>query len=128
MPTESHRRYLEKQALREAQKALDRHGADHFRQLDLARLKIQTMEPWKRLLLAFLGLASGPGAYGALIADIRWLSGLLFLLVGGLLLKGILGSKLTIERALDGIDLSFLLEALIDLGAALRRDLSNRSL
>jgi hypothetical protein len=39
MPTESHRRYLEQQALREAQKALDRHGADHFRKLELARLK-----------------------------------------------------------------------------------------
>jgi hypothetical protein len=106
---------LEKQALREAQKALDRHGADQFRTLQLARLKIQTMEPWKRFLLAFLGLASGLGAYGVLLADIRWLSGLLFLLAGGLLLKGILGSKLTIENALDGMDLSYLFDALIDL-------------
>ncbi|MFT3870325.1 MAG: hypothetical protein QM715_17895 [Nibricoccus sp.] len=31
---------MEKQALREAQNALDRHGADHFRNLQLARLKI----------------------------------------------------------------------------------------
>lgn len=40
MPTESHRQYLEKQALLEAQKALDRHGYEHFRKAELARLKI----------------------------------------------------------------------------------------
>lgn len=104
MSAESRKRYLEQSALREAQKAIDRHGRNAVSREDLACLRIQTIEPWKRGLLAILGLIAGVGGYLALTDEVGWLSLLLFSAGALLLIAAILGVRRTVKAALDGVD------------------------
>ena len=78
MSRESHRKYLENAALREAQKAIARKGRENFSRDELLRLRIQIVEPWKRIVLGLLGLVlsgisiasflQGPSWAGYLVA------------------------------------------------------------
>jgi hypothetical protein len=112
MSIESHRHYLEQRALREAQKAIDRRGRDRFGSSDFARLRIQTIEPWKRVFLGGTGfLFCGAGVY-ALKEEAEWIALVFFVLGAFCLLASIFGRKRTVEAALNGIDLTYLLEAL----------------
>ncbi len=112
MSAESHKRYIEQCALREAQKAINRHGRSAFGKEDFAGLRIQTVEPWKRVLLALLGALSAAGGYYALTDDIGWLSLILFTLSLLLLLAALFGVRKTVEAALDGVDLIQFFDAL----------------
>lgn len=112
MSAESHRRYLERSALREAQKAIDRRGRAAFGKADFAGLRIQTVEPWKRILLASLGVLAGAGGYFVLTDKIGWVSFVLFALGVFLLLAAWLGVRKTVKAALDGVDPFQLFDAL----------------
>jgi len=112
MSRESHRRYLEKTALRQAQKAIVRSGRDNLKKEDLARLRIQTLEPWTRILLLVFGLLFiGAGVLVSAV-DVRWLALLLFISGGLGVFAAIVGRKKTITAALDGIDVLQLFEGL----------------
>jgi len=112
MSRETHKRFIERGALREAQKAVDRHGRDSFRRETFAQLRVQTIEPWKRVSFASLGfLIVGAGVY-TLQEDIPWLALLFFMLGAFCVLASILGRKKSVEAALNGIDLTYLFEAL----------------
>jgi hypothetical protein len=111
MSAESHKRYLEKRALGEAQKAIDRHGRQCLRKEDFAALRIQTVEPWKRVCLGLFGaLFVGAGFYafhegapGFAVA---------FFGVGAFCaLASIFGRKKTIDTALESIDFLYVLDA-----------------
>ena len=54
MSNDSHRRFLERAALREAQKAF--RSRDGVRKEDFFALRVQTVEPWKRLAAFVVGL------------------------------------------------------------------------
>jgi hypothetical protein len=112
MSTESHKRYLEQRALREAQKAIDRGGRDGFGGGDFARLRIQTVEPWKRVVLGGTGFLFGSVGIYALKESADWIAVIFLVLGASCLLASIFGRKQTVEAALDGIDLTYLLDAL----------------
>jgi hypothetical protein len=97
-------RYLERAALREAQKALRREGKESFTRDELLQLRIQSVEPWKRIVLGTLGTAcSGTGVYVLFEKDAMF--GGLFLVVFGIvfLLIGLIGHRKTIESCLEAI-------------------------
>lgn len=81
-------------------------GMGEFSSSDLAKLRIQTVEPWKRVVLGGMGfLLGGTGVY-AQKADAKWLA-LLFLTLGAFcLLASIFGRKRTVDAALDKFDLA----------------------
>ncbi len=66
MSAESHKKYLERCSLREAQKAIDRRGAEGFDKAAFSSLRIQTLEVWKRLMVGLVGLGFGGGAWYAM--------------------------------------------------------------
>ena len=112
MSRESHRQFLERTALRQAQKAIVRSGRDNLKKEDLARLRIQTLEPWTRILLLVFGLLFiGAGVLVSAV-DVRWLALLLFISGGFGVFAAIVGRKKTITAALDGIDVLQLFEGL----------------
>lgn len=113
MSAESHKRFLEQRALREAQKAIDLRGHEGFGGGDFARLRIQTVETWKRVLLGGTGFLFGGAGISALMEGFDWFAFGLFALGALCLFASILGRKRTVEAALDGIDLTCLLEALL---------------
>ncbi|MFT3869930.1 MAG: hypothetical protein QM715_15880 [Nibricoccus sp.] len=111
MSTESHKRYIEQQALREAQKAIDR-GQSSLRKENCANLRVQTLEPWKRVLVAFGGVLLVTSGLFASREDIGWLALLLFALGGLTVLGAVFGIKKTVEAALNGVDVSYIFDAL----------------
>lgn len=114
MSRESHRRYLERAALREAQKAMRRPGDRPFSREDFSRLRIQTVEPWKRFLLGLIALGlAGLGINAWLNAPIA-VAWILFALAAGVLLFAIFGRKRKIDTTLDSIDLSGIIVTVFD--------------
>jgi hypothetical protein len=105
MSRESHRRYLEKAALKEAQKALAKNGRESLNPESFARLRIQTVEPWKRLSLAFTSLLMiGAGVY--LLSTGDFWPGVIVISLGlGVLALAVFGSRKTIGSVFDGVDL-----------------------
>ena len=102
MSRESHQRYIEKAALREAQRAFggDRGNASIR---DFLTLRVQTIEPWKRIACVVVGtgfgafavwLASGPQASAWAVAFFAALA--LFTIV-----VGAVGWKRPVEAVLD---------------------------
>ena len=105
MSKESHKQYLEAAALREAQKALARNPETSRN--DLRTLKIQTIEPWKRIIAGAMSLAlSCVGVY--LNTSDHGTTGPWFICVG---ILGLLFSIFGWKRTLDG------LSGAIDIGA-----------
>lgn len=112
MSKESHRQYLEQRALREAQKAIDRRGRDGFGVSDFGRLRIQTIEPWKRVLLCGIGLLFGGAGVYTIKEGADCIALILFALGAFCLLASMFGRRRTVEAALNGIDFVSLIEAL----------------
>lgn len=112
MSAESHRKFLEQRALRAAQKAIDRNGRDRFNKEDFASLRIQTIEPWKRLTLAVFGLAFCATGFLAMKSDRNGLA--FFLYVAALLSfsTAIFGVKKTVDGALNGINVADIFDGL----------------
>ena len=48
-------RYLQRAVLREAQKTLQRHHGAPLTRDELLGLRVQSVEPWKRILLVLMG-------------------------------------------------------------------------
>lgn len=111
MSAESHKKYIEQQALREAQKAIDR-GQSSLRKENCANLRVQTLEPWKRVVVALGGLLLIAGGLLVLREDIGWLALLLFAPGTLTILGAIFGIKKTVEAALNGVDVSYIFDAL----------------
>jgi hypothetical protein len=116
---ERHERYLEQSARRAAPKAITRHSAPVDREALLA-LRVQTLEPWKRVALTLAGLAIGFGGV--------WLgteTGFATLVVVSvvvstpLLLFGLFGRRKTVEQILDAMSSEIAGEALSSLLALL---------
>lgn len=115
MSRESHQRHLERIALREAQKAIARHAGDTPLRLEsLAQLRIQTVEPWKRIVLSVPALALLVAGVGFCVNGPLWLGLLLGIAGLALLAIAVIGRRKTIHSALDGIDIALLFEGLFD--------------
>lgn len=104
MSAESHKRYLQQRALREAQKAIDRHGREAFTRDEFRSLRIQTVETWKRIFLALFGALSCAGGIYALREDVVWLAILLLILGSLCIVAAIFGAKQTVDAALTSVD------------------------
>ena len=112
MSRESHRRYLEEIARREARRTIERLGRDRLKREELGKLRIQTLEPWMRIMLLVFGLLLIGAGLFANRAEVRWLAFLLFFSGGLGVFAAIIGRKKTISAALDGIDVLQLFEGL----------------
>ena len=112
MSKESHERYLERAAVREAQKAIARQGREAFREHDFRRLRIQTISPWSRLGLALYGVVfAGIGIFVA--ASHHVVAGLVILGLAGLcLIVSIIGKRDTVENSLAVADVLSLFASL----------------
>lgn len=110
MSKESHRQYLEAVALREAQKALVRNPETSRN--DLLTLKIQTIEPYKRIMVGALSLSvSGVGIY--LTKSDHGTAGPWFMCIGVLgLLFSIFGWRRTLDGLSGAIDMGEIFDAL----------------
>jgi hypothetical protein len=113
MSSESHRQFLERAALREAQRALDRSGSTRISRDDIGSLKIQTVEPWKRVVVGIIATGLGGGGF-ALLSEIRWL-GVTCIVAGFLLLLvAILGRRKAIDSLVDSVNLLDFVCAVVD--------------
>lgn len=110
MSEESHRKYLESVARREAQKAVAKNpGLSRDR---LRRLKVQTIEPWKRVSAGVFSLGvAATGVWLTSAADQAWGG---WLIVAGILglLFSVLGWKRTLDGLSNAIDVGDILDAL----------------
>ena len=102
MSRESHRLYLEGAALREAQRAFTRKEQVNVR--DFLRLRIQTVEPWKRIFCILIGCGFAAMAAWLSIEHAAniWVVGFLAVLSLVSLVVGIIGWKRPVEAILDG--------------------------
>ena len=114
MSREFHKRYLEQVALREAQKALDKNKPGSLNRVSFGQLRIQTVEPWKRVLVAAIALSFLGAAIVAICVGFFWAGVFLSATGLGLLLFAGLGRKKTIDAALDGVDVIHLAAQLFD--------------
>jgi hypothetical protein len=112
MSRESHKRYLEQVALRTARRAIDQNALDPLHPASLGQLRIQTVEPWKRILLGIVSLLLiGPGI--AVLLTETLVPGVTLCAIGaGLLTLALFGRKKTIDAALDSIDVAQLFDTL----------------
>ena len=114
MSRESHQRYLQQAALREAQKALAKNSAHTLSRDTFGQLLVQTVEPWKRILLAMIGLPLlGVGIF--LICTNPFWAGIILSLIGtAIVVLAILGRKKTVDAALDSVDVIAVAAQLFD--------------
>lgn len=114
MSRESHKRYLEQAALKAAQKAFDKKAPHPLDRESLGRLRIQTVEPWKRILLGLLSLFFLWPGITLIITEPFWAGVIVTAIGAGLLAFAMLGRKKTIDAALDGIDVIHLAAQFFD--------------
>ena len=97
-----HQSYLERSALREAQKAFRNRSRAEVRFEEFLALRVQTVEGWKRLLAILLGLGAIGFAGWSLVTGFNVWIGLLFGVVGLVVfLGGLIGWKESVEGVLD---------------------------
>jgi hypothetical protein len=97
-----HQSYLERSALREAQKAFRDRSRAEVRLEDFLALRVQTVEWWKRLLAMLLGLGAMGCAGWSLVTGYNGWIALLFGVVGlGVFLGGLIGWKESVEGVLN---------------------------
>jgi hypothetical protein len=114
MSRESHKRYLECAALREAQKAFGAKTPGSFSRDSFGQLRIQTVEPWKRILFAAIGVLFLSVGFVVICTEPVWM-GAIFAAIGiGLLTFAWFCRRKTIDAALDGIDVIHLATQLLD--------------
>ena len=100
MSRDSHQRFLEQAALREAQKAFrSRNGV---RKEDFFALRVQTVEPWKRIGAIAVAFSFIAFAVWALKKDLdSWVVAIFAGFAVLLLIVGLLGSKKPVEAVLN---------------------------
>src|SRR5688572_19195614 len=102
MSRESHHRYLEQAALREAQKAFSR-GQERATVRDFLSLRVQTVEPWKRMCCLLIGCGFGAVAVWLAVEHETnlWAVGFLAALSLLSIIVGIIGWKRPVEVVLN---------------------------
>ena len=97
-----HQSYLERSALRAAQKAFRDRSRAEVRLEDFLALRVQTVEWWKRLLAMLLGLAALGFAGWSLVTGFNLWIAVVFGIVGlGVFLGGLIGWKESVEGVLN---------------------------
>jgi len=82
---------------------------------DLGKVKIQTVEPWKRALLGVLGLGACGGGVAFGNAGHAILGGVLVVLGLLLALLGAFGRRRTIDAVFTVVDLSEIVAGIVDI-------------
>ena len=97
-----HQSYLERSALREAQKAFRDRSRAEVKLAEFLALRVQTVEWWKRLLAMLLGLGAMSFAGWSLATGFNvWIT-IGFGLIGlAVFLAGLIGWKESVEGVLD---------------------------
>ncbi len=89
-----HQSYLERSALREAQKAFRNRSRAEVKLEEFLALRVQTVEWWKRLLAMLLGLAAlGFSGWSLVTGFNLWITVVLGILGLGVSLAGLIGWK-----------------------------------
>lgn len=102
MSRDSHRQFLEKAALNEAQKSFRQRGRSSARIEDFLALRVQTVEPWKRIVAIVVGAFFIGFAVWALRADFSPWAVVSFGLLGAICASvGIMGWKKPVEAVLE---------------------------
>lgn len=102
MSRESHPAFLEKSASRTLRRALARDSRKQLDKAEACRLRVQTVEPWKRILCLVLGAASLLASWLAQQAGADLWIVLLLGAVGVVcMFIGTFGRKKTIDSVLD---------------------------
>ena len=102
MSKKSHKRYLEQSALREAQKAIDRHGRTTFKREDFCNLRIQIVEPWKRIVALVIGAFFGVLTSIAIKDDYHLAAVIAFTATSLLfVIAGLIGYKKPVDAVID---------------------------
>lgn len=114
MSRESHRAFLEQAARKAAAQERARRHQARWTVAELKHLKLQTVEPWKRVILGGAGLATVGGGAWAIHADVDWLG--IILIVAGLLLisAALIGRRRTVEAVFESIDVVDLFSGIFD--------------
>lgn len=112
VPHRSRQQYLEQQALQAAQKAIRCSGRQHMDVDDMAMLRIQTVQPWHRVMLGILGLVMLVGGIVSIDSESLWLALPLIGFGVALIVVAIIGRKRTVQSVLDAIDMASILEIL----------------
>jgi hypothetical protein len=101
MSQEKRRRFLEQSALREAQKAIRSRG-DSFKKEDLGRLRIQTLEPWKRIVALLIGIFFSVLTFIAIRDEYHVVALILFPAFGLLFIgAGVWGYRKPVDAVID---------------------------
>lgn len=102
MSRDSHHRYLEKAALKEAQKAFGERGRSGTSLEDFLALRVQTVEPWKRIVAMLVGCGLVGFAVWALKVDLNLWVVVTFGLLGVVCVGfGIMGWKKPVEAVFE---------------------------
>lgn len=102
MSLTGHQSYLERSALREAQKAFRDRSRAEVKLAEFLALRVQTVEWWKRLLAMLLGLGAMSFAGWSLVTGFNGWIALLFGVIGLVVfLGGLIGWKESVESVLN---------------------------
>lgn len=110
MPSHSRKQYLEQQALKAAQKAIKRSSEKHLDIDGVAMLRIQTVQPWHRILLGIFGLVLLVGGILSVGSESLWLALPLIGFGVAVMVIAMIGRKRTVQSVLDAIDIASILE------------------
>jgi len=114
MSKPGHQRFLEESVRRAALRAQRKAPDKTFQLRDVHRIRVQTVEPSKRIVALLLGLAGAGGGFLALSASKTGLGIFLFIASFFLTLTGVFGWKKTIEGLADVIDVGELLSGIFE--------------
>ena len=112
MPHSRRKQYLEQQALKAAQMAIKRTPGKRLAADDMAILRIQTFQPWHRILLGIFGVVLLVGGIVSIRSVSLWLALPLIGFGVALVVIAMVGRKRTVQSVLDAIDVASILEIL----------------
>jgi hypothetical protein len=114
MSRQSHEEFLKRSVRQTLIRERERRDKAHWSVDEVRQLKIQTVEPWKRVVYGFLGLTTAMGGVLTLSEKNRAI-GIVMLVVSLMLMfVAAFGIKKSVEAVFNAIDLADLVSGIVD--------------
>ena len=115
MSRQSHEEFLKRSARLAVTKERERRDKERWSVDEVRKLKIQTVEPWKRVVYGFLGITTAVGGALTFSEKNRGLGALLIVVSLVLMFVATFGVKRSVEAVCNSVDVLEGLSGIVDI-------------
>ena len=115
MSRQSHEEFLKRSVRQTLARERERRDKEHWSVDEVRKLKIQTVEPWKRVVYGFLGLTTAVGGMLTFNEKNRVLGVVLILVSLVLMVVATFGIKKSVDAVINSIDLVDIVSGVVDI-------------